>query len=260
LGRALSLKLAGDGWTIGVSDINRNAVDESLDLINAAGGKALAYQFDVSKKEDYKKAFDDFIMQAKGIDLLINNAGVGDGGLFGEYSLNNWDWITGIDLMGVIYGSHFAVPYLKQQKSGHIISIASAAGFANMPNMSMYNVSKAGVIALMETLHGELTPFNIGTSVVCPTFFRSNVMQFNRGEKNATAIGKAIIEKARYGPDEIADYILTQVGKKRFYILHPYQAKIVFHIKRLLPNFFLNYKAKQFGSKDWVQKALSQKF
>ena len=260
LGRALSLKLAGDGWTIGITDIKQEAVDESAGLISKAGGKAITFRFDVSKREEYKKAFDDFILQTGGIDLLINNAGVGDGGLFGEYTLENWDWITGIDLMAVIYGSHFAVQYMKRQKSGHILSIASAAGFANMPNMSMYNVSKAGVIALMETLNGELTPFNVATGVVCPTFFRSGVMQFNRGDKNATAIGSTIIQRARYGPDEIADYILNQAGKKKFYILHPYQAKLVFHIKRLFPNFFLNYKAKQFGKKDWVQKALSQRF
>jgi NAD(P)-dependent dehydrogenase (short-subunit alcohol dehydrogenase family) len=260
LGRALSLKLAADGWTIGISDIKQEQVDETAGLINSAGAKALTYQFDVSKKEDYKKAFDDFILEVKSIDLLINNAGVGDGGLFGDYSLQNWDWITGIDLMGVIYGSHFAVPYLKKQQSGHIISIASAAGFANMPNMSMYNVSKAGVIALMETLHGELSAFNIATSVVCPTFFRSNIMQFYRGDKNSAAVGQTIIEKARYGPDEIAHYILTQAGKKKFYILHPYQSRVVYHIQRLFPEFFLNYKAKEFSKKDWIQKALSQKF
>jgi short-subunit dehydrogenase len=85
-------------------------------------------------------------------------------------------------------------------------------------------------------------------------------MQFNKGDKDAAAIGQKIIQKAKYSPDEIADYILTQAGKKQFYILHPYQARLVFHVKRFFPNFFLSLKAKQFAKKDWVQKAIDQSF
>src|SRR5687768_9424931 len=139
LGRALSIALAKDGWTIGVTDLKDEALAESKQLIEAAGGKAYTYKFDVSKKDDYKLAFDDYISKASGLDVLINNAGVGDGGLFGDYALEHWEWITGINQMAAIYGSHFATPIFKKQGSGHIISIASAAGLANMPNMSMYN-------------------------------------------------------------------------------------------------------------------------
>jgi len=260
LGRALSLKLAADGWCIGISDIKDEGLAESAKLIEQAGGKAFTYKFDVAKRDAYKTAFEDFIAKAGGIDLLINNAGVGDGGLVGDYALENWDWITGINQMAAIYGSHFAIPYLKKQTSGHIISIASAAGLANMPNMGMYNVTKAAVISLMETLYAELKPFKIETSVVCPTFFRSNIMQYNKGDKDAAAIGQAIINKAKYSPEQIADYILTQAGDGKFYILHPYQAKLVFHIKRFFPMFFLNYKAKQFGNKKWIKQALNTKF
>ena len=260
LGRALSLKLAGDGWTIGITDIKAEGLAESASLIEKAGGKALTYQFDVSKKEEFKKAFDDFISKNNGIDLLINNAGVGDGGLIGEYSLENWEWITGINQMAAIYGSHFAVPVMKQQRSGYIISIASAAGFASMPNMGMYNVTKAAVISLMESIYSEVKAFNIGASVVCPTFFRSNIMQYNRGDKTATGVGQTIISRAKYGPDDIAAYILTQAGKGQFYILHPWQSKMVFMLKRFFPNLLLNQNAKRFASKTWVQDMLKQKF
>jgi NAD(P)-dependent dehydrogenase (short-subunit alcohol dehydrogenase family) len=260
LGRALSLKLAGDGWTIGISDIKAEGLVESAQLIEKAGGKAYTYQFDVSKREEFKKAFDDFISKTNGIDLLINNAGVGDGGLVGEYALENWEWITGINQMAAIYGSHFAIPIMKQQKSGYIISIASAAGLANMPNMGMYNVTKAAVISLMETIYAEVKAFGIGASVVCPTFFRSNIMQFNRGDKNAAAMGQTIISRAKFAPDDVADYILTSAGKGKFYILHPWQAKMVFHVKRFFPMLFLNQKAKRFASKNWVQDALKQRF
>ncbi len=260
LGRALSLALAKDGWTIGITDIKEDALAESKKLIEAAGGKAYTYQFDVSKRDDYKKAFDSYISSVGGLDVLINNAGVGDGGLFGDYDLAHWEWITGINQMAVIYGSHFATPILKKQRSGHIISIASAAGLANMPNMSMYNVTKSAVISLMETLYAELYGAGISVSVVCPTFFRSNIMQYHRGDKDSKKIGETIINRAKYSPDEIAHYILTQAGKNQFYILHPWQANMVYYLRRFIPNLFLKYKAKEFARKDWVQKALSQKF
>lgn len=260
LGRALALALAGDGWTVGITDIKSEALEESKKAIENAGGKALTFCFDVSKKDDYKKAFDSYISQTGGIDLMINNAGVGDGGLFGEYSLENWEWITGINQNAVVYGSHFAIQKMKEQKSGHIISIASAAGLANMPNMSMYNVTKAAVISLMETIYAEAYSFNVQASVVCPTFFRSNIMQYHKGNEDAAKIGQTIIQRAKYSPDDIADYILTKAGKNVFYILHPYQAKMVFHLKRIAPMYFLKMKAKQFARKDWVQQALSKKF
>ncbi|MBK7150004.1 MAG: SDR family NAD(P)-dependent oxidoreductase [Bacteroidetes bacterium] len=260
LGRAFALALAGDGWTVGITDIKQEALAESKSIIEQAGGKAYTYQFDVSKRQDFQNAFNDYIQKTGGIDLMINNAGVGDGGLFGEYGLDNWEWITGINQMAVVYGSHFAIQKMKEQKSGHIISIASAAGLANMPNMSMYNVTKAAVISLMETIYAEAYGFNVQASVVCPTFFRSNIMQYHKGNEDAAKIGQTIIQRAKYSPDEIADYILTKAGKNVFYILHPFQARLVFHFKRIAPMFFLNYKAKQFAKKDWVKKALSQKF
>ena len=260
LGRALSLGLAADGWTIGITDIKAEGLAETAELIEKAGGKAYTFQFDVSKKDEFKKAFDDFLSKTNGIDLLINNAGVGDGGLVGEYSLENWEWITGINQMAAVYGSHFALRVMKQQRSGHIISIASAAGFAAMPNMAMYNVTKAAVISLMESIYGEVKAFNINASVVCPTFFRSNIMQFNRGDKIATGTGQTIISRAKYGPDDIAAYILTKAGQNKFYILHPWQSRALFFIKRMMPMMVLKQNAKRFASKTWVQDALKHKF
>ena len=260
LGRALSLGLAADGWTIGITDIKAEGLAETAELIEKAGGKAYTFQFDVSKKDEFKKAFDDFLSKTNGIDLLINNAGVGDGGLVGEYSLENWEWITGINQMAAVYGSHFALRVMKQQRSGHIISIASAAGFAAMPNMAMYNVTKAAVISLMESIYGEAKAFKVHTSVVCPTFFRSNIMQFNRGDKIATGTGQTIISRAKYGPDDIAAYILTKAGQNKFYILHPWQSRALFFIKRMMPMMVLKQNAKRFASKTWVQDALKHKF
>lgn len=258
LGRELALLLAADGWTIGITDINPQGAADSKAQIEAKGGKGIEFTFDVSDKAAYKVAFDDYISKTGGIDLLINNAGVGDGGLFDEYKLENWDWIVGINEMAVIYGSYYAAPVMKKQGAGHIISIASAAGYATMPNMSMYNVTKASVIAFSESIYTELKPFGIDVSVVMPTFFRTNIMQHGRGPADSVATGSAILKKVPILPTEVAAKILHQAGNRSFNIFHPFQARLVWYVKRFIPGLFLSYKTSNFGKKGWVIKKIAE--
>ena len=256
LGRELALLLATDGWAIGITDISQGAIADTQVLIEREGGKAHSYIFDVADKIAYQEAFDCYIEILGGIHLLINNAGVGDGGLMEEYGLENWEWIVGINQMGILYGCHFVLPIMKRQGYGHIINIASAAGYATMPNMSMYNVTKAAVIALSETLYAEIKPFGIGISVVMPTFFKTNIMQHGRGEANAKEIGAAIVNKAKTHPNEVAAKILNHAGNEKFHIFHPYQARIVWYIKRLFPSGFLWLKTSVFKRKEWLSKKI----
>jgi NAD(P)-dependent dehydrogenase (short-subunit alcohol dehydrogenase family) len=258
LGRALSLLLAADGWTIGIADISAAGLQESKKLIEEKGGKAIEFSFDVSDKDAYAKAFEGYIAKTGGIDLLINNAGVGDGGLFDEYSLKNWDWIVGINQMAVIYGSHLATPIMKKQGAGHIISIASMAGIANMPNMSMYNVTKAAVISFSESIYPELKPFGIDVSVVMPTFFRTNIMQQAKGPQDAVATGAAILKKTPILPGDVAAKILSEAGNQTFHIFHPFQAKLIWWVKRLIPVLFLKRNASSFGKKSWIVKKVKE--
>ncbi|MCS6819848.1 MAG: SDR family NAD(P)-dependent oxidoreductase [Chitinophagales bacterium] len=259
LGKALAELLATDGWKIGITDINPTALENAANELREKGATVFPYAFDVSDKLAFEKAAKDFLHHNNGIDLLINNAGVGDGGLFEEYSLDNWDWITGINQLGVIYGSFFFVPVMKKQRSGHIINVSSMAGVANMPNMSMYNVTKAAVISLAESIYVELAPFGVGVSLVLPTFFRSNIMQHNRGPEHATTIGKIKSQKISITPDIVAHKILKCAGKGQFYIYHPFQALWVSWLKRLSPTLFLDIKVNMFKKKKWVREAIKNK-
>ena len=258
LGKAFSLRLAKDGWTIGITDLNETALENTRRDIEAAGGKCLSYRFDVSDKQAYKAAFDDFIAQTGGIDLLINNAGVGDGGLFGEYEPEKWDWITGINQMAVIYGSHYATQVMKKQRSGLILSISSIAGVACMPNMSMYNVTKAAVLALGESMYAEVKPFGIQVSVALPEFFKSGIMTQAKGDATAKTIGMKKIEKAPFSPEEVAGVILDGAGDGKFYIMHPFKAKLAFFVRNRFPNYFLNRKYKEILTKKWMKERLKQ--
>ena len=226
LGKSFAAHLAKDGWNIGITDISAQALEAAKQTVETNGGKAFTYQFDVSDKAAYKNAFDDFVAKNNGIDLLINNAGIGDGGLFGVYELEKWDWITGINQMAVVYGSHYAAQVMKQQRSGHILTISSVAAVASMPNMAMYNVTKAAALALGESIYAELKPFNVNVSVAMPEFFKSGIMQYAKGDENATTIGKKNIVKEPVSSEDVADYILKQTGAGKFYILHQFKAQL----------------------------------
>ncbi|MCB9234316.1 MAG: SDR family NAD(P)-dependent oxidoreductase [Bacteroidia bacterium] len=239
LGRALSLELAADGWNLGLIDIDEKGLTETVEMVKQKGGKVASWKLDVSNREQYHQVAADFLVQFGGIDLLINNAGVGDGGLLGEYPLENWDWILSINLMGVIQGCHIFHPAMKASGSGQIINISSAAAFGSAASMGPYNVAKAGVLSLSETLRAELAPQGIGVSVVMPTFFQTNIMQHSRTKGVVTQTGEKMMTISGLSATKVAREILQKSGKGKFYIILPAQARWFWRIKRLAPNLFL---------------------
>ena len=113
--------------------------------------------------------------------LVINNAGVGAGGsAVGDFSLDDWSWVLGINLWGPIHGCHVFAPILRDAGYGGIINVASAAAFGAAPHMAAYNVSKAGVLSLSETLAAELSGTGVNVTVLCPTFVKTNIVESGR--------------------------------------------------------------------------------
>lgn len=256
LGRAFSELLAKDGWTIGMSDINQKGLAETAQLVEKAGGTAYTYKFDVADKQQYAQVAEQFLAQTGGIDLLINNAGVGDGDFFEEYSLENWEWMIGINQMGVIYGCHLFLPHFKKQQSGHIMNIASAAAFANPPRMSTYNVTKAAVLAIANTLHTELIDDNISVSVVMPTFIRTNIMQFARGGEDDQKMGRKLIADSNLEAIDMADRFLKAAGAGKLHIVEPFTAKILYLMDRFFPKLFMKFKINQYRANQKLAKKL----
>lgn len=237
LGKALSLILAKEGWTIGMSDIRSENLDPTVKEAEAAGGNIFSYLFDVSNRSQFKRVADEFIAKNDGIDVLINNAGVGDGGAFHEYDLVHWDWMIGINQWGVIHGCYYFVKQFQAQKSGHIINIASAAAFAHPTNMSAYNTSKAAVRAFSKTLYYELDYFNVMVSAVMPTFFKTNIMSDARGSSDAIKFGRKMIEKSGIEASVIAEEILVRAGKGEQEIILPKEARRAHFMSRFFPKF-----------------------
>jgi len=238
LGKALCLELAADNWTIGISDINDEQLSATHEEIIKLGGRPHSFHLDVSNREQYKQVVQNYLKETDGIDILINNAGVGDGGVFEEYSLDNWEWMVGINQMSVVYGCHNFIPVFKKQRSGHIINIASLAAISCAPQMGAYNMTKAAVVAISETLYGELMDFNIQVSCVQPSYFKTNIASGVRGGEKVKKITQYLLDRSGLEPKEIAQEILRRAGNGELYVILPQNARKLWWFKRLFPMRF----------------------
>jgi NAD(P)-dependent dehydrogenase (short-subunit alcohol dehydrogenase family) len=168
-----------------------------------------------------------------GLDILVNNAGIATGGRIDVESLDEWARVVDINLMGVVRGCRAFTPVFKRQRSGHIVNTASAAGLVHPPMMSSYNTVKAGVVALSETLSHELHPYGVTVSVVCPSFFKTNLADSLQGddtEMRATA--RKLIEKSPRTADEIAANVIAGIKRRRFLIIPDRPALMAWRTKR----------------------------
>jgi NAD(P)-dependent dehydrogenase (short-subunit alcohol dehydrogenase family) len=240
LGRALALEFAEMNWNIAIAEINRERGQESAQLVNKAGGNALYIPCDVTMPEDFVTALAMLQQQWGGVDILINNAGITAGGYMEKISLEDWERIITINMKSLIYGCRAVIPEFKKHKSGYIINVASSAGLVCIPECISYNMTKAAVIAMSETLRAELSPDNIGVSVVCPTFFKTNLMdQFTSTDERQRKLAQRFFDKASTSAQVVAQHVIKSIECGRFYIIAQMDGKFMWYMKRQFPEIFL---------------------
>ena len=237
IGRSFALELANRGGHIICADINLESAKQTVQLIKEKGGVAYAYQCDVTKKEDIDQLAEEAEKILKHpVTLLINNAGVGLGGKFDDMSLEDWEWCMNINLWGVIHGCRAFVPKFKQHKRGAIINVASAAGFTAAPEMSVYNVTKAGVLALSETLSAELKKHKIGVNVLCPTLVPTNIIKSGRiPGRYSKLVDYALMNLALTTSDKVAKLSLNRLDAGKLYTVPQIDARLFWRMKRTSP-------------------------
>jgi len=239
LGRELCLLLARRGWRILAVDCIEQRARETITLVQQARGSGEAVCCDVALKEQVGALADRVACDWGGVDLLVNNAGVSVAGCVGSAPLDNWQWVIDNDLWSVIYGCHFFVPLMKKTGGGHIVNVASNAGIATLPEMGPYNVAKAGVISLSETLRAELAAHAIGVSVVCPTFFASRLLENLRCDTEEQYLfAKKMFDLATMDAASVARCVLRAVEHNRLYVLPQIDAQFVWYMKRLMPGVY----------------------
>jgi NAD(P)-dependent dehydrogenase (short-subunit alcohol dehydrogenase family) len=244
-GRGLTLGFARMGWKVAVSDINMHRAEESARLVNEAGGRGMAIQCDVTRYEEVQALAEAVLSEWGTVDIIINNAGVMVVGYMEKVSLEDWKFEIDVMLMGAVHGCRAFIPLFKKQGWGHIVNVASAAGFISIPEAAPYNATKAEVIALSETLRTELKKSNIGVTVVCPTFFRTNLMEQARAtDDHQLDMANAFFDKFSFGTVEsVTNATLKAINNNRIYAIPQLDAKLIWLMKRMAPNTFYHINA-----------------
>jgi len=169
LGKAVAIALSQEGVNIGITGRNENYLKETVEEIKKLGVNTAYAVFNVEQWAEVETGVASVSEQLGGIDILINNAGVGDFGSFEEMPVEIWEKVINVNLFGVYYVAKAVLPYLKSRSEGDIVNVASTAGLKGAPNMSAYCASKAAVISLSQSLMSELRKFNIRVITLTPS-------------------------------------------------------------------------------------------
>jgi NAD(P)-dependent dehydrogenase (short-subunit alcohol dehydrogenase family) len=243
IGAAFAIELAKRGSRVVCSDIDEVAAKRTVTAIGEFGGEAVAIPCDVTQFDNVQ----DLAVQSQSWfgaapTLVINNAGVGSGGApIGQLPLEDWQWVLGINLWGPIHGSHVFAPILRAGDSDvprGIINVASAAAFGAAPGMGAYNVSKAGVLMLSETLAAELSGTGVKVTVLCPTFVKTNILEAGRISTETNQFAHKIMRWTGVSADKVARTCLDAHDRGDLYCMPQLEAKFGWNIKRLAPGTY----------------------
>jgi NAD(P)-dependent dehydrogenase (short-subunit alcohol dehydrogenase family) len=240
IGAAFAVELAKRGGRVVCSDIDETSSRATADAIVADGGQATSLRCDVSQMDDVAllaKAAQDWFGGAP--TVVINNAGVGAGGLpIGEVSIDDWNWVLNVNLWGPIHGCHVFAPILREAGYGGIINVASAAAFGAAPGIAAYNVSKAGVLSLSETLAAELSGTGVNVTVLCPTFVKTNIVESGRISDRTTQMASRLMRWTGFSPERVARTCLDTLDRGGLYCMPQPDARIGWGIKRSTPTVY----------------------
>lgn len=242
LGQAIALKWA-EKWvnkdkdiSICIADINQERGDKTVDMLCAQGANAFYVHCDITSDNDVNTLAQIIETHWGGVDYVFNNAGVATGGSLLDETIDQWQWVFNINVLGMVRVSRALLPLMRKQGSGYFINVASQAGLTPIPYMGSYNAVKAAVVSFSETMKLELAPDNINVSVVCPSFFKTNLDESMRSNNPAShkMINK-FFAKADMTKEKVAESIYQQVGQGKFLILTHKLGKRAFLLKKLLP-------------------------
>jgi NAD(P)-dependent dehydrogenase (short-subunit alcohol dehydrogenase family) len=250
IGRESALAFARRGADLVLCDLNAEGLESTAVAIRALGrGGVTTHVVDVASAEQMARFADAVHARVPAVDLLMNNAGVAIGGGFLDTSLADWDWILGVNLRGVVHGCHFFVPaMLRRGRGGHVVNVASAAGYVAMESLAAYATTKFGVVGLSEALRDELARHGIGVTCICPGIIDTPIT------RSAKLVGPAaggdtrqrMIDAYRrrgYGPERVAQGVLRAVQRNRAVAPIAPEAWFLYFAKRFAPGLLARANA-----------------
>jgi len=237
IGWAVAERAAAEGMKVVIGDIEEGPLKDAEGELSSLGAEVMGVRTDVSDAASVRELRDKALERFGAVHLVHNNAGVGLGGPIWEVSEEDWRWILGVNLLGVVHGIATFVPLLLEQREGHVVNTASIAGLATAPFLGPYNATKQAVVAISETLFKDLqsvgAPAGVGVSVLCPGFVQTRIAESDRNRPAWAAQPEAKAAEALRGamqnmvdggipPAVVADRVIDAVRTNTFYILtHP---------------------------------------
>ncbi len=236
IGRATARRAARCGAEVIAVDINGESAEQTADECRGEG-RAAAYVCDVADGEAVRLLASRVESERGPVDVLVNNAGVGVAGPFLEHSLDDWRWLRGVNLDGVVHGCHAFGARMVERGRGHVVNVASGAGYTPQTNLSTYCASKAAVISLSQCLRADWSAHGVGVSVICPGLINTPIPSHTR-MVGSMAGKQARAQRAfRFGhsPDLVARAIIGAVQRNREVVPVGLESTIAFRLLRFAP-------------------------
>lgn len=239
IGRETALLCARRGASLAICDVNEPGLEQTAKDAHAHGCDVLTRRVNVADAEQMDAFARAVHERFGGVDLLINNAGIGVGASFLQTELEDWQRLLQVNVMGVVHGCRSFVPKMIERGSGQIVNVSSGAGFVASPWMFAYSTSKFAVFGLSEGLRMELRPHGIGVTTVCPGFINTPITKTSivRGDAAAERQDKLARLHARrgYGPDKVAFGILDAARRNRAVAPVTPEAHLSYVLSKLAP-------------------------
>jgi NAD(P)-dependent dehydrogenase (short-subunit alcohol dehydrogenase family) len=239
IGRALARRLAAAGAHLVLADLEETPLAATVAELVAEEASVIGVVADVASAADVEAVRDRALDAFGAVHVVCNNAGVVGGGVI-DSSLAVWEWVIGVNVMGVVHGVHTFLPLLLEQDEGHIVNTASLAGLSGVGGLGVYSATKAAVIGLSESLHHDLVARGsaVGVSVVCPGFVQTRIGDSVRNAPPSVAEWAATPEAqsarevgsqlaaAGIEPEVVADAVVDAIRRAQFFVV-PHQRSAV---------------------------------
>ena len=232
IGLGIAHALARRGMKIALADVERDALERARQDLERRQAEVIALELDVSDRAAVKRAADETVKAFGNVHVLCNNAGVGRSVPLDQATGEDWDWVMGVNLQGVINGLIAFIPLLKAHgEGGHIVNTSSLSGLRYSPGrgQGIYSTTKFAIVGLSEALASDLEPYDIGVSVLCPAFVKTQMPHSGRNRParyggpvtQQRAADDPLLVGAVHGkdPDLVGEYVATGIAENQLHVL-----------------------------------------
>lgn len=252
IGRSLALALAREGCFLALADFNKKGLDETVRMVKDAGGTAMSQVVDVANRPQVERFAAAVIKKFKQADIVVNNAGVTLFGRLDDVSYREFEWIMGINLWGVVYGTRAFLPHLRNRPEAWVVNLSSAFGLVGVPSQTTYCATKFAVRGFTEALQRELKNTPITAISVHPGGVKTNIAHNARftsgfGRDANKKFARRFDRMAKTTVDQAAKAIIYAIKRKKRRLLIGADAKLIDIVQRIFPSSYARIMDLLFG-------------